>query len=211
MARIRPVSSYARRGPVQEPYDTVLIVCEGTKTEPNYFNGMKSAFRLSSTNVAVTSAPGSDPLSVVQHTEALMAEEEYDRVFSVFDRDGHQNFAAAVAYVSNHVRGRAGTWQAITSTPCFELWLCLHFAYSTAPIVGAGQNSAGDNAVRALREHLAGYTKGDKAIYQKVGNGIDAAVANGIKLTAHNLGSGSSNPATEVHKLVDYLRKLKPS
>ena len=210
MARIRPTSSYARRGPVKEPYDTVLIVCEGTKTEPNYFNGMKNVFRLNSANVAVTNAPGTDPISVVQHTESLMAADAYNRVFSVFDRDGHANFDAAVARIAAHQRGKAGTWQAITSTPCFELWLSLHFAYSTAPIVAMGANSAGDNAVRALRAHMPHYAKGDRDIFAKVADRIDAAIANAIKLGRHNTGNGSTNPATDVHTLVDYLRRLKP-
>ena len=210
MARIRSASSYARRGPVREPYDTVLIVCEGAKTEPNYFNGMKNVYRLSSANVAVTNAPGTDPLSVVQHTETLMAADDYDRVFSVFDRDGHANFLTAVARVANHARGRAGTWQAITSTPCFELWLSLHFAYSTAPVVATGANSAGDNAVRALRAHMPTYAKGDKDIFAKVADRVDNAIANATKLTRHNAANGSTNPSTDMHTLVNYLRRLKP-
>ena len=138
-----------------------------------------------------------------------MGQEHHDRVFSVFDRDGHHNFAAAVMRVSNHARGQDGTWQAITSIPCFEIWLCLHFAYSTAPIVAIGQNSAGDNTVKYLRTHLADYAKGDAAIFQKVSSRIDNAIANGSQLAAHNAGNGADNPATEVYILVDYLRKLK--
>jgi hypothetical protein len=209
MTRNRHVSSYARRAPSREPYDTVLIVCEGEKTEPNYFNGMKKALGLSSANVAVTNAPGSDPMSVVQHTEVLMARDSFDRVFSVFDRDGHANFSQAVARVANHERGRANKWHAITSTPCFELWLTLHFAYSTAPIGASGGNSAGDNAVRGLRVHLPGYAKGDRDIFSQLSDRLDGAISNGTKLDKHNAASGSNNPATGVHTLVDYLRKLK--
>jgi RloB-like protein len=111
--------------------------------------------------------------------------------------------------VSNSARGQAGTWQAVTSTPSFELWLLLHFHYSTAPIVRVGANSPGEMAVRALRVHLPDYAKGTKGIFNKVADSTDVAVKNAAALAAYNAGVGSNNPATDVHILVDYLRKLK--
>jgi hypothetical protein len=207
MARIRRVDSYARRAPTREPYDTVLIVCEGSKTEPNYFNGLKSAHRLSSANIEVTNAPGTDPMSVVTYTEALMG--DYDRAFSVFDRDGHQNFTAAIQRVAASARGQAGSWHAITSTPSFEVWLLLHYQYSTASIIQSGAHSAGDMAVRALRVHLPGYAKGAKDIFDQLSGMTDTAMANAVKLDKHNGAVGSVNPSTGVHVLVNYLRRLK--
>lgn len=59
--RHRKAADYARRAPAREPYDRVLIVCEGEKTEPQYFNGLRLAERLSSANIRVTPADGSDP------------------------------------------------------------------------------------------------------------------------------------------------------
>jgi hypothetical protein len=209
MARIRRVDSYARRGPVREPYDTVLIVCEGKKTEPLYFGGLRAAHRLSSANIAVTNAPGTDPMSIVTHTQQLMTEQEYDRAFSVFDQDSHANFNQAIQHVANSPRGRAGTWQAITSVPSFEVWLLLHFAYSTAPIVRSGNHSPGDMAVRALKGHFPEYEKGANGVYQKVEDQTATAIANALKLVRYNANANAGNPATEVHLLVDYLRKLK--
>lgn len=209
MARIRRAQSYARRAPTKDPYDTVLVVCEGRKTEPNYLNGLKAAYRLSSANVMVTNAPGTDPMTIVTHTESKMAEDEYDRVFSVFDRDTHPNFNEAILRVRQSVRGRAGTWKAVTSTPCFELWLLLHFRYSTAPIVQTGQRSAGDMAERELRTFLPNYNKADGAIYERIAVMTEVGLDNALRLSKHNRTSGSDNPATDVHTLVDYLRNLK--
>jgi hypothetical protein len=209
MARNRRAESYARRGPVREPYDTVLIVCEGEKTEPLYFGGIRAVHRLSSANIEVTNAPGTDPMSIVTHTEQLMAEEEYDRVFSVFDQDSHANFIQAAQRVANSPRGRAGTWRAITSVPCFEVWLMLHFEYSTAPIVRSGNRSPGDMAMRALKAHLLDYEKGANGIYQKVEIRSAAAITNATRLARHNANAAAGNPATNMHVLVDYLRRLK--
>lgn len=51
--RDRSRKSLKRPGPKREPYDRVLIVCEGEKTEPNYLKEMIAHFQLSSANVAI--------------------------------------------------------------------------------------------------------------------------------------------------------------
>ena len=47
----RKTESLRRKKAMKDPYDVVLIVCEGKKTEPNYFSEMKKAFRLSNANI----------------------------------------------------------------------------------------------------------------------------------------------------------------
>ncbi|MGL4448682.1 MAG: RloB family protein [Shewanella sp.] len=75
----------------REPYDRVLIVCEGSKTEPTYFNELKAHYGLSSANIAITPANGSDPMSVVNLAKQQQQKErkqgdKYDRVYCVFGR-----------------------------------------------------------------------------------------------------------------------------
>lgn len=91
MARRKSRSSntYCRKEAIREPYDVVLIVCEGEKTEPGYFEGLKKAHRLSSANIKVVSGEGSDPVSIVKHALRECQKGGYDRVFCVFDRNGH--------------------------------------------------------------------------------------------------------------------------
>lgn len=43
----------SRAAAKREEYDLVLIVCEGSKTEPNYFNNLRQVERLSSSNIMV--------------------------------------------------------------------------------------------------------------------------------------------------------------
>ena len=77
----RAAGSYARRGPVREPYDRVLIVCEGKKTEPYYFRGLRLHYRLSSANIEIMPADGTDPLSIVSFAQTRLG--DYDRAFCV--------------------------------------------------------------------------------------------------------------------------------
>lgn len=52
--RVRENASLRRqRKNPREPYDVVLIVCEGSKTEPAYFTALKNELRLSSANISI--------------------------------------------------------------------------------------------------------------------------------------------------------------
>jgi len=57
----RSAKAYARRGPTREPHDYVLIVCEGTKTGPNYFFGLSNNYSLSSANIKILHGGATDP------------------------------------------------------------------------------------------------------------------------------------------------------
>jgi hypothetical protein len=206
--RRRTARSYARRGPVREPYDRVLMVCEGEKTEPYYFGGLRLHYRLSSANIEITPAEGTDPISIVSFAEARL--NEYDRVFCIFDRDGHQNYEAAVSRVAQSAEGHAGQLVAITSWPCFEFWLLLHFGYSAAPFNAAGTKSSCDRVISQLMNHIPDYTKGKRPIYDLLAPKIRDALRHASRLHRENLQTGSTNPSTRVHELVEYLIALKP-
>ena len=65
MARRRSDRQIARRGPTREPYDRVLIVCEGERTEPLYLRELADHYRLSTANFKVVGR-GADPKTVVR-------------------------------------------------------------------------------------------------------------------------------------------------
>ena len=84
---------FRRRPPARAQYDVALIVCEGEKTEPEYLKGLRNALGLNAANISVARANGNDPVSIVRHAIQAYADApgEFDRVFCVFDRDGHAN------------------------------------------------------------------------------------------------------------------------
>ena len=200
-------ADYRRRGPVRQPYDVILIVCEGGKTEPNYFRRLCAVCGLSNANVRITPADGTDPVSIVRFAEKEF--DEHDRVYCVFDRNGHDNYNEALKLVANSQLGKRGVLRAITSVPCFEIWVLLHFRYTTAPFNKTGSQSACNSVLKEVKKEFAEYTKGHKEIYDKLVNGLVTALDRATLLTKHNIATGSSNPATQVHDLVDYLRKVK--
>jgi hypothetical protein len=193
----RYANSYKRRPPVRDPHDVVLIVCEGGKTEPNYLDRLRAVRRLSSANIRITPADGTDPMSVVKFAEKESARGEYDRVFCIFDRDEHATYDAALRRVA-----KLKNFSAIISWPCFEIWLLLHFIYSAAP-------RSRDEAYAEVRRHYPSYRKGSGTVFDDLSNKLDQAIQHAKRLMNENSISGSSNPATLMHELVEYLMKLR--
>lgn len=59
---------------IRAPYDRILIVSEGTKTEPHYFREIRSEYRLQTANVEVQPSEwGTDPLNIVKYAEHLFS------------------------------------------------------------------------------------------------------------------------------------------
>lgn len=202
--RLRKAKSFRRTGPVREAYAFVLVVCEGTKSEPNYFKRLRHVYRLSSANVVISPANGNDPLSVVECAKAQLEENSYDRVYCVFDRNGHCNYVEAINNLS-----QLNNIVAITSEPCFEVWVLLHFVYSTAPFKPIGTDSACAMVIKEVKKHLPKYAKGYDSVFDDIEPRMDQAIKHARQLSVHNDTVGSTNPATEVHMLVDYLKKLR--
>jgi len=129
----RNIELLRRQRAMKAPYDVILIVCEGGKTEPNYFSELKKAFRLSNANVRICGR-GADPLSVVNFAiKTFKQEPEFDRVYCVFDRDRHTTYNTALDKVRRARLGKGSRIFAIPSVLCFEFWLLLHFIYTTKP------------------------------------------------------------------------------
>ena len=193
----RTEASYARRGPSREPYASVLIVCEGGKSEPNYLFGLVSTYRLSSANIRITPADGTDPVSVVKYAQELYVEGKYDRVYCVFDRDEHPNYDEALQLIA-----RLANFFAITSWPCFEIWILLHFIYSAAPRDRNG-------ALAEVLKYYGKYTKDCRTCFGDLKSRLDDALHHARRLEGENRKTGSTNPSTKMHNLVEYLIRLK--
>ena len=206
--RARNLAHLQRRAPKRDVYERVLIVCEGSKTEPNYFREMIDELKLNTANVEVDGDSDPSPRSVVRHAKQRYREDtDFDRVYCVIDKDEHSTYQEALAEIA--AAKPSGVFYAIPSVPCFEYWLLLHFVYTTRPYLRSENRSPGGHVFYELREHLPGYEKSSRKIYKQVmlhtARGIDHAKrANGAAEKAR-----TDNPSTQVYRLVEYLRDLK--
>jgi hypothetical protein len=205
----RKAESLRRQRAMKASYDVILIVCEGGKTEPNYFTELKKAFRLSNANVRICGL-GSDPLSVVNFAiETSRQEQAFDRVYCVFDRDRHTTYHAALDKVKRTRLGKGSKIFAISSVPCFEFWLLLHFIYTTRPFDAPPGDSICAGVIEELKKYLPAYQKGNQNVFNKIRDKLDNAITNARRVKEFNQTSGTDNPSTTVHSLVEYLRDLK--
>jgi len=208
----RNIRSFQRKNPIREPYDMVLIVCEGEKTEPNYFKELRAYYRLNNVNVEIDGEQcGSSPLNVVNYAidKYNKSKKAYDKIFCVFDKDTHPTYNEAKDKIKRARLNRGHTIEAIDSVPCFEFWLLLHFLYSTRPFSAAGKRSICDSVIRSLNSHMPGYEKGAKKIAEKIMPDLNKAISNSKKLETYHQTSGTDNPSTKIHVLVEYLKDLR--
>lgn len=201
-----------RSRPKRARYSKVLIVCEGEKTEPNYFEDLKRNLSLNSANIIITGQSGSSPDAVLRFAKERYLSEKtlgdpYDRVYCVFDKDSHTTYTRTCDEISNMTP--RDVYYAITSVPSFEYWLLLHFKYSCSPYNHLPKNSAANQVLSDLRTHFPDYNKNEKNIFTNLSDKLEFAKTNASKSLNSAINSGTDNPSTRVHELIDYLQDLK--
>lgn len=219
----RSASATERRAARRAPYDKVLIVCEGTKTEPSYFRDLIKFHDISSVNVRISGECGAAPTSVVEYAIALAQSEAnsgepFDRVYCVFDRDSYhlatqkKVYQAALARIEEQNQEKL-VFYAGNSVPSFEYWLLLHFCETHKPFAAQGNKSVGDVVLKELKKYWPNYEKGLLRPYQylktSLPNGEAIAIERARKALKHAQLVGDANPSTKVHELVEYLIHIK--
>ena len=175
-------------------------MCEGKCTEPNYFKGIQKECRYSNVHIK---GPFSDPKTLVEEAQKLLKRKpEIDTVYCVFDRDTHQTFREALNLINKHNKHQNNISKiiAIISNPCFEIWILLHFIYST------GKKTSKD-LITAIRKHFPDYKKNSDHIYQELKNKTHQATLHAKKLASYQGNDHNKNPYTDVYKLINELQK----
>lgn len=178
---------------------SVLLVCEGEGTEPDYFRTLRKQYRLKSFTLEFLFPGG--PTSIAQ--EAVNKKHRYDYVWAVFDRDEHSGYHQAIRRCQG-----AGVGVAY-SNPCFELWLILH--------VTEMDRLLNRHAMQSLcREHIQYPPNENKRpdYYwlmqeRRVETAKERAAAQLKKRFEE--GAVQGNPSTTVGELTKWLRQLEIS
>lgn len=202
----------------RQPYDRVLIVTEGEKTEPNYVREIRAEYKLHTAHVQVQpGALGTQPLQVVEYAERLLVDGDpalavqpraFEQVYAVFDRDDHPTYHQALDKAEHLDRrhrndeGQPIRFNAVPSVPCFELWLLLHFEDVLAPVHRT-------QVQQRLRQHLAGYEKGQAGHWHSTRDRLEHAVNRATGLAAANNPRDGQMPYTSMHVLVNRLKGLR--
>jgi hypothetical protein len=191
---VRPRGVPKRNACKREPANRVLVVTEGTETEPRYFSALLQKLGISTRRIIIMSGSGSDPKSVVdtalrEQKAARRDKNPFDSVWVVFDTERDRvHLSEAIDKAKAHAINQA------VSAPCFEYWFLLHFEYTTRYM------TCYDEVRRKLSEHMA-YGKGFYDTNLLLSN-TDVAVDNAEKVRIDAERTDSEYPRTDVDKLV---------
>ena len=215
--RVRQAVQLERKKSQRAGYDRILIVCEGSKTEPLYFKEIRKEYRLNTANVEVfPSAFGTEPIQVVQYAKHLfdngdvelgLRARAFERVYAVFDRDDHLSYFNALALAASlykKLRNDARqvvTLEAVASVPSFELWLLLHYE-DIRHIMHR------DEVMERLKIHIPNYEKGTSGVYSITQPNLHVADLRSTRLAGLSNPHIDTEPYTEIYKLVHLLQKL---
>ena len=138
---------------------SILIVCEGTATEPDYFKSVNSSQqRLFVYDIKVEGI-GRGTTTVAQKAIELKKKNNYDRVWAVFDKDEFTAKSFNDAITLCHNNGVEVAW----SNEAFELWYLYHF-YNVS--TGLSRKQYGEKITEAVNSSPS-YNKQKKYVYAK--------------------------------------------
>ncbi len=191
-------NKYKRKSKFRNPKPNILIICQGEKTEPNYFKGMKLFERISNVNIEIISRPV-DPYRIIECSLIKKRSKEYDQIWCVFDIDATtiKNVNRAFTLADrNKIR-------IAYSNEAFELWYVLHFEYLN---ITTDRKAYIGKLNRYLKN---GYKKNDKNMYEILSGNQKLAISNSKKLfnKYSKVDPYNNNPSTNVHEIVEKLKE----
>lgn len=216
--KIRQRQQLERKQGKRPGYERILIVSEGSKTEPLYFGEIRSHYRLPTAHIAIfPSEIGTDPRQVVEYARQLFTNGDpqkdiqpraFERIFAVFDRDDHLGYFDALDRAKSldkklrNDNREPVSFEAIPSIPSFELWLLLHFEDIRSPLHRT-------EVIKRLKHHIPNYEKGRRDIFAITRPLLDTAHKHALGLAQRSNASVDTEPYTAITYLVSLLTKLR--
>lgn len=210
------ISTSHRRGhPKSKQQRVFLLAYEGKKTEPRYFDGLKTRFRGKFRIIPVKFDGRSDPADVLQRMEDAIKQRDtnFDEAWIVVDTDDRPKVRLQpVCEWQDRRQNYCVAW----SHPKFEYWLVLHYTeeYASASGKKGVKNVRGGKThprrsedYKKIFEKVSGYRRG-RDLPDKLFDGVEEAIR---RSEARMLEVGDGWPDVErwttVHRLVKRMIK----
>lgn len=189
-----------------------LIITEGTKTEPNYFNEIKNLINENYSEKIHLEIVGQGDNTVNLFDKAQQLAKAnlngYKHIWIIYDIDDFpKDRIDRVPVLCKENSSPNCKYHAIWSNQCIELWFLLHFSFMHSDL---HRNEYESKLSKHLSEIGAGtYYKNRHDMFSVLREYLDIAIQNANKLDKINSGKTPSNsaPGTKVFELIE---KLKP-
>lgn len=194
-----------RKRDIKKELDRVIIACEGSVTERNYFqaifNHLIQNRNISKTSLVLARHKSTHSEGVLEDLlKELEKDADFEHQWIVIDRDEHESFSNTLD------KAKSKGIEVAYSNPSFELWFLLHFEdYKTA--------THRHHLPDLLKKHLP-YKKNSTTIYDETLPRQKDAIERAKKLVfdftldGRKLNPTIDNPSTTVYKLVEILNEL---
>lgn len=195
--------------------NSFLIVTEGTKTEPFYFNGLanyinelyqSSSIQLEQPTIE-TYGEGKNTVSLVNEASRIVARSPiiYEQVWVVFDKDDFKQFDEAIELAKD--KGFYVGW----SNQSFEYWIFLHFNYSDSALHRSLWCEKLDDLFKTRSISNEGYEKNLPNIFDIATQhgSLKHAIGNAIRIEQsydNRTLPSKKDPCTTVYKLIQELK-----
>ena len=190
---------------------SLIIACEGEKTEPRYFEDLRRALNVRQHSISILRGQGSNPLDVVSHAVKVRLvvrkqgrwNDKTDQAWAVFDGDEHIA-NDSVRWNQALELARKEEIRIAICNPCIEYWFLLHFEYTAAYLTS-------EQASRMLSKYISAYDKSQSYVKDHLLARTKTAIANADRV--HTLGvknefSEYRNPCAHVKDLVQRIWEL---
>jgi len=196
-----------------------LIVSEGTKTEPHYFEGLQREIykKCGRNRIHIRiEGEGRNTLSLLERAQEYVrsSNNPIRHVWLVYDlddfpHDDFDNTAHKCTELTSASQSRnseeAVAYHALWSNQCIELWFLLHFEYLQADKHRSGYWQMLSAYLNKIAQ--GDYKKNREDIYEILRPYLDTAKKNAKKLVKDNTSNppSKSAPGTNVYEIFDAL------
>ena len=193
--------------------NSFLIVSEGAKTEPLYFDGLSDYINQKygkgidvEKPIIDTCGEGKCTVTLVNEAERIVSRSKilYSQVWVLFDKDDFQDFDEAIEL--GEKKGFKIGW----SNQSFEFWIYLHFNYCDSALHRDGWVEKLNKLFKQRGICGTGYQKNNKDIFSiaTTFGSLKAAVRNAAAIEqkyGKNMLASACDPCTQVHHLMEQL------
>ena len=185
-----------------------LIVCEGEKTEPNYFEALKNDLPKGTIERFDIQGTGTSCLKIITETIKIKNRNErinnrkYDRIWTVFDKDSFPDEQFNNAIHKGSTKNINCAW----SNEAFELWYCLHFQFVNHGMSRKDYSQFIEREISNITNTDFTYRKNDRNMYKLLKNiGNQEQAIKWAKKIDHRFTDekyAHHNPCTKIYLLI---------
>jgi hypothetical protein len=200
---------YKRKSQVLDP-SLIVIATEGEKTEPEYFECLKSDDRHTTSRVHIEILPKTNSASSPKHVLNQLHDykkrkqlNKYDTLWMVIDKDRWSD--RDLNFVSKECQ--SNNYRLILSNPCFEIWLLLHLKdladYNAKEMKSICCNKA--SLKKKMKELIRTFSNNESIEMGLFMDKVHKAISHAKKLDKHPQDRWPMTYGTRVYLLVESI------